>query len=60
MVKWLLWHRAARCVPGVGTAGESGRLYLAVHREEITKRKWLKADIWIDTCVDNRMLGWGD
>lgn len=60
LVEWLLWHRAAQCVPGVGTAGES-----AAHREVVTGRKWFKADIWVDTWVDgreadNRKQGWGD
>lgn len=49
LVEWLLWHRAAQCVPGVGTAGES-----AAHREVVTGRKWFKADIWVDTWVDGR------
>lgn len=38
----------------MGTAGESGRLYLAAYREVVTRRKWFKADIWIDTWVHGR------
>lgn len=39
MVKWFLWHRAAQCVQGVGTGGDSGRLYRGVLREVVTTRE---------------------
>lgn len=32
-----------------GRERESGRLGRAVRREVVTRRKWVKADIWTDT-----------